>query len=177
MYQRIASLPALMLIATILVATDHSIAQNISEENFTLYTKDQGLSSNIITGIAQDSTGYIWTSTSFGLNRFNGSNFIQFHAGDDSSSLPSENIKGLVWLDKYHLCAYGDGVHIINTRTGERQNLFIPYSNKQYQYKFNWVMSVNSNAGGDIFILIRSVFYHFDKDHHLVFRFDYYTAE
>lgn len=176
MYRRIVLLAILLMIA-LLVVTDRLTAQDINEENFTLYTKDQGLSNNIITGIAQDSTGYIWASTSFGLNRFNGSNFIQFHTGDDSSALPSENIKGLVWLDKYHLCAYGDGVHIINTRTGERQNLFIPYSNKQYQYKFNWIMSVNSNSAGDIFILTRSGFYHFNKDHHLIFRFDYYSTE
>ena len=152
------------------------IAQDIDENNFTLYTKQQGLSHNIITGITQDSTGYIWVGTYSGLNRFNGSSFVQFHSSNDSLSLPQENVTGLVWLDKYRLAAFtGSGLHIINTCTGETRNLFIPYNNKQYQYKFNVILSVRSNSAGDIFLLARSGFYHFDKNYNLVFRFDYYT--
>ncbi len=150
-------------------------AQDINENNFTRYTKEQGLSNNLITGVAQDSTGYIWLSTAFGLNRFNGSSFVQFHSNDDSLSLPSENIGGLEWLDKRRLAAYGEGLHIIDTYTGETRNLFIPYKNKQFQYKFNWIMSVRSNSAGSIFILTRSGFYEFDKEYNLVFRFDYYS--
>src|SRR4051794_14795596 len=165
---------SIFLSITITIVTVTTLAaQEINEDNFTLFTKEQGLSNDFITGIAQDSTGYIWISTSSGLNRFNGSSFVQFHSGDDSLSLPSEYVKGLVWLDDRRLCAYGDGLHIIDTRSGETKNLFIPYSNKQYQYKFNWVMSICSDTAGDIFILARSGFYHFNKDLHLVFRFDY----
>src|SRR5882724_7786555 len=152
-------------------------AQEINENNFTLYTKEQGLSHNIITGIAQDSIGYIWIATQSGLNRFNGSNFIQFHSSNDSLSIPSEQLNGLVPLDNYRLATYANGLHIIDTRTGNTRNLFIPYVDKQYQYKFNWILSVCGNAAGDIFILARSGFYHFDKDYRLVFRFDYYSRE
>ena len=159
-----------------IIGAENLSAQDMHENNFALYAKSDGLSSDNITGIAQDSTGYIWASTSSGLNRFNGSGFIQFHSGDDSLSLPAEYIRGLAWLGNDRLCAYGDGLHIINTRTGERCNLFIPYSNKQYQYKFNWIMSVIGTTD-DIFVLARSGFYHFDKNYHLVFRFDYYKDE
>ncbi|MDP4263319.1 MAG: histidine kinase [Bacteroidota bacterium] len=153
------------------------MAQDIDENNFTLYTKEQGLSHNIITGIAQDSTGYIWAATSSGLNRFNGCAFVQFHSGSDSASLPQESLTGLVWLDNYRLAAYTGGLHILDTRTGETRNLFIPYSNKQYQYKFNWIISVTSNSAGDIFLLTRSGFYRYDNQYRLVFRFDYYPEE
>ncbi|MFL5808517.1 MAG: histidine kinase, partial [Flavisolibacter sp.] len=152
-------------------------AQELSEKNFKLYTKQDGLSRNTITGIAQDSIGYIWTATPSGLNRFDGTNFVQFHNNDDNLSLPSDYIKGLEWLDKWRLAAYGDGLHIVNTCTGESHNLFIPSTNKQFQYKFNWIMSVRSDTAGEVFVLTRSGFYHFDKDYHLVFRFDYYTAK
>ena len=38
-------------------------------------------------------------------------------------------------------------------------------------------MDVASDSAGDIFILARSGFYHYDKNYRLVFRFDYYTKE
>ena len=31
--------------------------------------------SHDITGLAQDSTGYLWATAAYGLNRFNGNNF------------------------------------------------------------------------------------------------------
>src|SRR5882724_11848629 len=159
------------------ISGNEIIAQDIDENNFTLYTKQQGLSNNVITGIAQDSIGYIWMATPSGLNRFNGSNFVQLHSSNDSLSIPGENLSGLVFLDKSRFVVFAGGLHIINTRTGESKNLYIPYSDKQYQYKFNWITSVYGNPAGDIFVLTKSGFYHFDKNYQLVFRFDYYSKE
>lgn len=153
------------------------VAQEIDDNNFTCFTEKQGLSGNNITGMAQDATGYLWISTSTGLNRFNGSNFEQFHSSNDSNSLPSEYLTGLVWLDKYHLAAYTNGLHIIDTRTGAARNLFVPYHDLRYQYKFNYITGVTGNGKGEIFFVTRSGFYHFNKDHQLVFRFDYYKKE
>ena len=154
-----------------------SNAQDLDENRFALYTRQQGLSGNLVTGMVQDSTGFIWASTTTGLNRFNGSNFIQFHSENDSLSLPSEYVRGLVLLDKRRLCSFGDGLHIIDTYTGEVKNVFIPYAEKRYQYKFNWILSVMSNSSGDIFVLARSGFYHFDRNYDLVFRYDRYAPE
>ncbi len=169
---------SIMLLMVIAMGGGNQLmAQDIDENNFTLYTKQQGLSHNVTTGIAQDSTGYIWVASASGLNRFDGSNFVQFHSSNDSLSLPEENFKGLVWLDSRRLAAYTGGLHIIDTRTGETRNLFIPYSDKQYQFKFNGIKSVSSNVAGDIFLLTNSGFYHYDKNYHLVFRFDYYPKK
>ena len=153
-------------------------AQDINENNFTLYTKQQGLSQSSVTAIAQDSTGYLWVGTGFGLNRFNGNNFVQFHSTKDSLSLPAEYISRLVWLNNYKLGVLTwEGLHIIDTRNGQTRNLLIPYIDRQYQYKFNGILAVRTNSAGDIFILTRSGFYHYDRDYHLVFRFDYYSKE
>ncbi len=157
--------------------SNHLVAQNFTETNFTHYTRQQGLSDNNITGMLQDSTGYIWVATHSGLNRFNGDNFVQFHSTDDSSSLPAEYLRGLVWLDKRRMAAFGEGLHITDTRTGETRNLFITYSNRQYQYKFNGIMAVSGNSAGDMFLLTRSGFYHYDNNYRLKFRFDYYRNE
>jgi len=152
-------------------------AQEFEESNFRLYCKEQGLSNNIVTSLAQDSIGYVWIATASGLNRFNGSNFVQYHSSNDTQSLPAEFVRNLVWLDKHKLMASAGGLHIIDTRTDESSNLFIPYADKQYQFKFNGVKAVTANAAGDIFVLTISGFYHFDKNKKLKFRFDYYPAE
>jgi len=154
-----------------------SNAQEVDENRFALYTRQNGLSGNIITGMVQDSTGFIWASTTTGLNRFNGSNFVQFHSENDSLSLPSEYVRGLFLVDKRRLCSFGDGLHIVDTYTGEVKNVFIPYPQKQYQYKFNWILAVNSNSSGDIFVLARSGFYHFNRNYRLLFRYDHYARE
>src|SRR6185369_10636 len=103
-------------------------AQNFDEINFTSYTKQQGLSNSFVTGIAQDARGYMWIATAAGLNRFNGSNFVQFHSSDDSLSLPQESLTGLVWLDSCRLAVYtSGGLHIVNTSTGATHNLLVSY--------------------------------------------------
>jgi ligand-binding sensor domain-containing protein len=166
-----------VLCLLLFVAVKGLVAQEIDEQHFTCYTEKQGLSGNNITGLAQDATGYIWISTTAGLNRFNGSNFVQFHSNNDSLSIPSEHLTGMAWIDQYRLGIWTKGLHIINTRTGETRNLFVPYSNKRYQYKFNTILSVQGNDKGDIILNSRSGMYHFDRNNKLVYRFDYYTKE
>jgi putative methionine-R-sulfoxide reductase with GAF domain len=155
----------------------YSHAQRVDEIQFVRYTKQEGLSHDFINCIAQDSVGYIWLGTPLGLNRYNGTAFVQFHTTKDSLSLPSEDLKGMVWLDKHRLAIYTAGLHIVDTRTGITRNLFIPYHDKRYQWKFNIVMTVKGDDNGNIFLLTRSGFYHYDKNYDLVYRFDYYKDE
>lgn len=148
------------------------------EDRFRLYTAGDGLSNSSITGIAQDTNGYIWVGTQRGLNRYDGKQFVQFHTGNDNHSLPDETITHLVWLDNYRLAAYTPmGLHIVNTGTGETKDIIIPATDAKYLYKFNLVMGALSDPAGDIYILGRSGFYHYNKDYKLIYRFDYYTKE
>ena len=148
------------------------------ESDFDRYTKKDGLSHNVVTGLVQDSAGFMWIATASGLCRYNGSNFVQFHSSDDNLSLSSENLLGMTWLDKERLAiTTAAGLHIINTKTGERHNLYIPYHRQQYLYKFNMVMRVKGDSDGNIYILSRSGFYQFDKNYKLVSRFDYYSEK
>ena len=150
-------------------------AQVQTASQYALYTTTEGLSHNSVNDIRQDSTGYIWVATASGLNRFNGNQFVQFHTSSDSLSLPAEELWGASWIDKERLCFFSSGLHIVNTRTGTTKNIFIPYHNKKYQFKFNMVAAVQGDEKGNIYILTRSGFYHFDKNHQLVYRFDYFT--
>lgn len=149
--------------------------QPVSDNNFDHYSIASGLSNNAVSGIAQDPRGYVWIATTAGLNRFNGSRFVQFHSNDDSLSLPAEGITSLTWLDQHRLGVLTAGLHIIDTRTGRTHNLFIPYHKLQYQFKFNMIERVIGEENGDLYILSRAGFYHFDKNNKLLSRFDYYS--
>jgi ligand-binding sensor domain-containing protein/putative methionine-R-sulfoxide reductase with GAF domain len=168
--------PRFSIVVLLLMIVCYVSAQQLLESDFDHYTKKDGLSHNVVTGLAQDSTGFMWITSAYGLNRYNGSSFVQFHSSDDNLSLSSENLLGMNWLDKERLAIItAAGLHIINTRTGERHNLYIPYHRQQYLYKFNMVMQVKGDSNGNIFILSRSGFYQFDKNYKLVSRFDYYS--
>jgi ligand-binding sensor domain-containing protein/putative methionine-R-sulfoxide reductase with GAF domain len=148
--------------------------QGLFEKSFQRYTTASGMSSDYITGVVQDATGYIWSSTTSGVNRFDGNNFVQFHSTDDSLSIGSEETNGMTWLNRDMFAVYTSGLHVVNTKTGETRNIFIPYHNKQYQYKFNLIMRAAGDEKGNVYVLGRSGFYHFDKNDKLLFRYDAY---
>jgi len=66
--------------------------QEFSEKNFDHYTRANGMSDNYVTGLAQDATGFIWAATAYGLNRYDGSHFVQYHSRDDNLSPASEEL-------------------------------------------------------------------------------------
>jgi two-component system LytT family sensor kinase len=165
-------------IVLLLLPAMHLCGQQNAEQYFDHYTRAAGLSNNYVTGIAQDSTGYVWVSTRLGLNRFNGYSFLQFHRNSDSLSLPAEETTGLTWLNKRWLAATTfSGLHLIDTRTGKTKNIFVPYHNLLYQFKYNMIERVMGDEQDNIYLLTRSGFYHFDKNGTLVSRFDAYAEE
>jgi ligand-binding sensor domain-containing protein len=75
-------------------------AQSLRESEFTHYTRVEGLSNNFISGIVQDSTGYIWVATNRGLNRFDGRFFSNYYTGSAVNWLctPTMNALGYAWI-------------------------------------------------------------------------------
>ena len=62
------------------------------------YTSDQ-LSSNQITNICQDQTGYIWVGTEFGLNKYDGYRFTNYYHETDSVATISSNVISFLFVD------------------------------------------------------------------------------
>ena len=62
------------------------------------FTSDK-LSSNQITAICQDKTGYIWVGTEYGLNKYDGYRFTNYlHEGGNPNSI-SSNIVSFLFMD------------------------------------------------------------------------------
>ncbi len=68
-----------------------------AKEIFLHFTTRQGLSHNSVTSAFEDNRGFIWVSTTDGLNRFDGKSFKQFfHSDEDTCSIPDNNTGEIV---------------------------------------------------------------------------------
>ncbi len=59
---------------------------SFSQGIFKHYDRSNGLLSNKIYGILQDSMGFIWLNSENGIQQFDGSNFINFQTSDGLST-------------------------------------------------------------------------------------------
>ena len=101
-------------------------AQQPRSYSFTHYTTTSGLLSNQVNTIVQDADGYIWTGTTDGLQRFDGTRYKTFtHKENDLSSLPSNPVWQLLMDKKKNLWVLmSDGtVGIFDTRTFRFQRI------------------------------------------------------
>ena len=74
---------------------NNSVAE-LDKINFNNLTIKDGLSSNLITDIYQDSIGYIWIGTEDGLNQYNGNVVIQYnYESNNKNSLTSTHITSI----------------------------------------------------------------------------------
>ena len=93
------------------------------------YTSEK-LSSNLITCISQDQTGYIWIGTEYGLNRYDGYRFTNYlHDAKDNTSLLSNNITSL-FVDKNGSLWVGTGIGLVryNAATERFERIALPSS-------------------------------------------------
>ena len=83
------------------------------------YTVRDGLPSNHVYGIVQDSVGFIWIGTSNGLCRFDGQSFRNYlHDGSDRTSISSNNIRRLMIDRRQQIwISLDNGVDIYDPRT------------------------------------------------------------
>ncbi len=77
------------------VTSTQCFAQTFDERKFIHYTTANGLSDNNITGITQDSYGYIWISTDNGLNRFDGKEMKRIYQVPGKEDLIKDKLGGI----------------------------------------------------------------------------------
>lgn len=94
------------------------VAQAQIHYDFKHITMEDGLSSNQVSDVYKDVDGFVWFSTAWGLNRYDGYSMIHFnHAADNDASLPNNYVQWVrdIYGDKM-LVKHGSGFAIYDKR-------------------------------------------------------------
>lgn len=82
-------------------------APRASAQRGRLFTPDNELSSSLINHIMQDSEGYVWVATEYGLNRTDGTGFTIYHHDPDDPESVKSNYVRTVYEDRSHSLRVG----------------------------------------------------------------------
>src|ERR1044071_3494740 len=89
-------------IALLLVVMALTPAAHAEQLPVKIYTSADGLGSSFIDYLMRDSRGFLWFCTRDGLSRFDGSQFITYQIGDETSPPGVETIyearNGIYWI-------------------------------------------------------------------------------
>jgi ligand-binding sensor domain-containing protein/putative methionine-R-sulfoxide reductase with GAF domain len=152
------------------------MAQDLDEGNFIRYTRLQGLSNNYISGIVQDSTGYIWIATHKGLNRFDGNTFQSIFKNSSHSPLPDN----LLWLlhdqnANEILGATRAGAFAFNSTTGQYKQFIVP-SDSTIFFWTNNVFDILKDERRNYIVSTKTGLYIFNNSGELINKYDRYLS-
>lgn len=117
-------------------------------------TPDQGLSSSTVTCFLQDHKGFMWIGTYYGLNRYDGYQFIVYtHQSNDTTSLP-HNLIWTIFEDKKQNLWIGTGSGLC--RYDRKRDRFVDYmgnpSSPLGQFRDRSVLSIAEDSLGNLWI-------------------------
>ena len=168
-------LSILLMVFTCLLAGYTLKAQELDEANFIKYTRLQGLSNNYISGIVQDSTGYIWIATHKGLNRFDGNTFQSIFKSSLHSPLPDNLLIRLHAQNSGEILgASHAGAFSFNPVTRRYKKFIIPCDSIIYFWT-NEVFDITRDTRGNYIESTKTGFYIFNTTGDLIKRYDYYS--
>jgi ligand-binding sensor domain-containing protein/GAF domain-containing protein len=150
------------------------MAQDLDESNFIRYTRLQGLSNNYISGIVQDSDGYIWVATHKGLNRFDGNNFLSIFKSSRHSPLPDNLLKYLHEQSPDEILgATRAGAFSYNPVTGNFKQFIVPCDSVIFFWTNN-VFDILKDRAGNYVVSSKTGLYIFNNAGSLIKRYDYH---
>ncbi|TDX01460.1 ligand-binding sensor domain-containing protein [Dinghuibacter silviterrae] len=125
-------------------------------------TTAEGLSSNVITALAQDDNGFLWIGTPDGLNRYDGTEIVHY-----TNTLPHSYINCLLKLPGNGL-AIGTqaGLSFYNTATGVFQNFYSHHQPSLDDYN-NTIIALAVDARGNCWAASKNCIYIFTPQHRL----------
>jgi signal transduction histidine kinase/ligand-binding sensor domain-containing protein len=136
--------------------------------------QSQGLSSSRITGIVKEKNGYVWISTQYGLNRYDGFSVKTFNK--QNSNIPTNDIGGL-FLDSQNrlwLNTYGKGLVFYDKKTSkfttykhhpeDKHSIVSNRINTIVEGKNN-TLWIGTEKGLNLFKTDENKFYHFNFNH------------
>ncbi|HEY4109613.1 histidine kinase [Puia sp.] len=150
-----------------------SNGQSFGDSSFTHYTRTEGLSNNYISGIVQDSLGYIWVATRKGLNRFDGRFFTSYYTGTAEMSLPANHISMLKMQGEVMIGSTVAGAFVYNPGTRDYHRLTVP-CDPSISYWANDVYEATRDRRGNYVVSTKTGLYVFDSTGVIVNRYDHY---
>ena len=150
-------------------------AQSPAGTGFTRYTRLEGLSNNNITGIVQDSLGYIWAATSKGLNRFDGRFFTTYYTGSPELPLPGNSLGQLKIQGENIIGSTNAGAFSYNPAT-HRYIPFIVPVDSILSFWANSVFETSRDGKGDYVLSTKTGLFAFDSTGKIIARYDHHKA-
>ncbi|MEP6617328.1 MAG: histidine kinase [Ginsengibacter sp.] len=166
----------LLLILAFIVLLNKSMGQTINEKDFTHYTTMSGLSDNFITGITQDDFGFIWISTTNGLNRFDGKEIKRIYQTPGKKGLISDRLNSVKAIGNKLIIYSQKGAEWIDIT----KNNFIKLTVSEKQPVASFQNGIYNGVVLNNHICFVSTFtgaYAFDSTGKIIFRHDQYTPD
>jgi hypothetical protein len=149
--------------------------QSFDEKDFIRYTKSDGISNNYVTGIVQDSLGYIWIGTNKGMNRFDGASFVNYFANTNNSPLPENTIQFLRLLSGNEILGgtFG-GAFYFNTTTHQHKKFTVPADSVIFFWR-NQEFDGVRDAKGNYVISTKTGLYVFNEAGRVLSQYNHYS--
>jgi ligand-binding sensor domain-containing protein/two-component sensor histidine kinase len=130
-------------------------------------TREEGLSSNKINDLTQDDNGFLWIATTDGLNRFDGTEVVQYFHNDNSNSISHNYIYCLERLAG-NFIAIGTqaGLDFYNSSTGKFVNFYYRQNNSLDEFS-NIITRMEIDHNGNLWAASGTCIYIFDKQRQL----------
>jgi signal transduction histidine kinase/ligand-binding sensor domain-containing protein len=125
-------------------------------------TTQEGLSSNKINDITQDDNGFLWIATSDGLNRFDGTEVVQYFHQDNRNSLSHNYVYCLKKLPgNYIAIGTQSGLDFYNSNTRTFTNFYYALNNRLDEFN-NVISELETDAQGNLWAASSNCIFIFD---------------
>lgn len=143
---------------------------------FRKYTTREGLSHNHIHDICQDSNGFIWISTEYGLNRFDGTSFINLTSINNDFTKADQFISALKNLGQHEIgIGTQYGAYLLNTKNYQLTPLTFDVDDNLKYWAFH-ISDIQRDSKGNYGLSTKTGFYIFDSSGQLIDDLAYYTT-
>lgn len=152
------------------------LSGQLQRSQFSKYNTGQGLSNNNITSICQDQNGFLWVSTAYGLNRFDGTSFINLSSLNGQFDKADQAIVSVHALDDRELgIATQYGAYLLNTNDYTLKPLLFDAEENLKNWAYH-IADIGKDAKGNYGLSTKTGFYVFDPSVQLTTSLPYYTA-
>lgn len=123
---------------------------------------ENGLTSNTVIDMLQDTRGFLWIATVSGLNRYDGSQITQYYNSNKKESLPGNRIYRILLADSVHmLIATKKGLSVMNLET-ETFRQIQPGQNPSDSIFDNYINVLEKDSEGNYWASSPTVIYRLD---------------